>query len=233
MKKKQSSKKLTFDKDHLLIKFCNVKLICGWLDDIANEYEEIALSGQSEQKSNNTYTVEGNLDDDETLTSGNNESNYKFEYDSSDELDDSTSNKTSNYNSLSDSDKKQLLDEINYAVSVLSREIYLDKSYVIFPENKHSQRYVTEEDWNSVVEIVKRSDFCKKITKLDCLKLQKIYMNFIITYIYSCLQLYGYDIYELGIKFEKTNFIVEFYYDDVQEWKYYKGKWQDWEKTKN
>ena len=53
-------------------------------------------------------------------------------------------------------------------------------------------------------------------------------MDFIVTYIFDCLRSFGYDIYEFGIKFEKLNFIVEFYYDEVQEWKHYKGKWQNW-----
>ena len=227
MKKKNKTHKIedkqTLDKDHLIFVFRDLKLKVDWLDNIAEEYEDIIL-GSTDKKTRDKYKT--SIDLDVNLDDFNEYQNEKSEeYNSNDNLEDNTLDK---FMSKSESDKKVLLDKINYAVQVLSRDICLDKSYVIFPENKHSKRYIKEKDWNNAVEIIKRSDFCRKLTYSDQMKIQKFYMDFIVTYIFDCLRSFGYDIYEFGIKFEKLNFIVEFYYDEVQEWKHYKGKWQNW-----
>lgn len=113
-------------------------------------------------------------------------------------------------------------------INTLTKEIWIDKSYVIFSENKYSNTFIPLKSWNKLVNLLKKTNYGKNATKSDKYKLQHIYSCLILTYVYNCLFLMGYNIYDIYLGIATQPFVIEFYYDGIQEWKQYPGKWQNW-----
>ena len=119
--------------------------------------------------------------------------------------------------------------KIEEIVDVMSKRIYIDKSYVDFPENKHQDVFLELEGWENVCKLVKRTKYGKITTESADSLLHEAFKMMAIAYMYDVLEKFGYDID--GITLDVLNdygIAVKFYKDGIQEWKHYPGPWQDW-----
>lgn len=122
-------------------------------------------------------------------------------------------------------DKKKLFQMANE----LANKIYIDKTYVEFKENKHKDTFMYEDGWKQLCRLVLTTHFGNKATKEQDEQLREAYQTMICIYVSNCLKLFGYDDEHFSIEIAAgSKFQVEVYYDTVQEWKYYPGKWQTW-----
>lgn len=120
------------------------------------------------------------------------------------------------------------LAEIEYIVNHMSKDIWIDKSYVDFPENKHKDVFLGLDGWENVCKLVRRTKYGKLSPKLADGILFEAFQLMMTAYMYDILEKFDYDI--SGINLDVLNKGIEtyFYKDGIQEWKHYPGPWQDW-----
>lgn len=119
--------------------------------------------------------------------------------------------------------------KIEEIVKTMSRKIFIDKSYVDFPENKHRDTFLELEGWESVCKLVKRTKYGKITTDAADSLLHEAFKTIALAYLYDVLEKFGYDIENITLDvLNDTGIAVRFYKDTIQEWKYYPGPWQDW-----
>ncbi len=125
-----------------------------------------------------------------------------------------------------DDDEVAKIEEI---VNVMSRKIYIDKSYVDFPENKHNDTFLELEGWENVCKLVKRTKYGKISTEAADSLLHEAFKLMALGYMYDTLEKFGYDIEYITLDLlSRSGIMVRFYKDSIQEWKHYPGPWQDW-----
>lgn len=119
--------------------------------------------------------------------------------------------------------------KIDEIVQHMSRSIWIDKSYVDFPENKHQDTFLELDGWNKLCSLIKKTKYGKESAGIaDDIIVQSLKLM-VIAYMYSVLESFGYDIEGIAIDFmHNYRLDVKYYIDTVQEWKYYPGPWQDW-----
>lgn len=119
--------------------------------------------------------------------------------------------------------------KIEELVNSMSRKIYIDKSYVDFPENKHQDVFLELEGWDNVCKLLKRTKYGKITTDSADSLLHEAFKMMVLTYMYDVLEKFGYDIDDIALDvLNDFGIAVKFYIDIIQEWKYYPGPWQDW-----
>ena len=79
------------------------------------------------------------------------------------------------------------IEYITYIVSILSRDIYIDKTYVLYENTKYTKTFMYEYGWNELCEIIQINKNRKKITKYENELLYGIYEQMIAQYILLCL----------------------------------------------
>lgn len=90
-----------------------------------------------------------------------------------------------------------------------------------------------EDGWNKLCQLVIDTKFGKNINTEQNNIMQEAYMMMILCYTYLFLENFGYS--SDGIFLEivyKSRFMIGYQKDTINEWKYYPGKWQDWDKYK-
>lgn len=119
--------------------------------------------------------------------------------------------------------------KIEEIVSIMSKRIYVDKSYVDFPENKHQDVFLELEGWENICKLVKRTKYGTIVSAASDTLLYDAFKQIAIAYMYTILEKYGYDIDNITLDTINGNGImVKFFKDSIQEWKHYPGPWQDW-----
>lgn len=112
----------------------------------------------------------------------------------------------------------------------LANEIMIDKSYVDFKENKHQDTFITSDGWTKLCRLV--CDLYLNNRKVQNSKeiLTQAYAEMSAAYINLCLRTFGYDDDHFAVEMVPgSRFLADISRDTVQEWKYYPGRWQDWE----
>ncbi len=124
-----------------------------------------------------------------------------------------------------DDDKTQ----IHMIANEMANNIYVDKSYVQFKGNKHEDTFMLEEGWKQFCKLAIDTNFNKNWTIQKDRLLFETYQVLIVAYIEEILKKYGYDCEHIQLEVaEGSSFEVEVYFDHVQDWKHYPGKWQTW-----
>lgn len=123
------------------------------------------------------------------------------------------------------------IEYITYIVSILSRDIYIDKTYVLYENTKYTKTFMYEYGWNELCEIIQINKNRKKITKYENELLYGIYEQMIAQYILLCLSCdFDYDVSCIDIKIQpKTKINMRCIPDTYCEWEKYPGKWQTWQ----
>ena len=119
--------------------------------------------------------------------------------------------------------------KIHMAVKQICKEIWIDKSYVEFKENKHEDTFMLEEGWNELCNLVIQTNCGEKATKQQNAMMQEAFCLMIVCYVYLFLENLGYDADDIYLEINpESRFMVQYEEDKIKEWKYYPGKWQTW-----
>ena len=129
-----------------------------------------------------------------------------------------------------DSVPEEEQEEIKNAVKHLSREMWIDKSYVEFKENKHEDTFMLEDGWNELCALVIQTKCGQNATKQQNAMMQESFNLMILCYAYLFLENLGYDTDDIVLEIAPNGkYMIEYEEDTIQEWKHYPGKWQTWD----
>ena len=98
----------------------------------------------------------------------------------------------------------------------MSKQIYVDKSYVDFPENRHCDVFLELEGWQIMCKLIKRTKYGKiSVNSVDDI-LCETFKTILLAYMYSTLEKFGYDIENIQLDIINGNKLnVKFYKDTV------------------
>lgn len=118
-------------------------------------------------------------------------------------------------------------EKIKNIVSICSKHICIDKTYVDLEDSPYEKVFLTEKGWKHMCKLMAKTDFGKKCTKKQNEELLENYSLMSLCYMYLVLEDYGYDC--AGIYLEHKNqskFMVQILEDNLSD--NYTGKWQSW-----
>lgn len=128
---------------------------------------------------------------------------------------------------------EDLQDEIRNTIDVMSKTIYVDKSYVKCKENKHDDVFLTLEGWNSLMTLLNETCYGDEATDAQFETLVELYYSITLGYIYNVVMTL-YPDYVSHILIEpsvQSNMAVDILEDKSHEWRTYPGKWQTWKEN--
>lgn len=120
------------------------------------------------------------------------------------------------------------ISRIENIVKIMSDVIYIDKSYVDFPENKYNDVFLEFEGWENLCKLIKKTNYGEKSGEKISLILIDSFKLIITTYMYYILSLYDYNIEDITLDLLDSEIVVKYFKDTTQYWKYNPGPWQDW-----
>lgn len=124
-----------------------------------------------------------------------------------------------------DDEEKDIVEFINS----MSREIYIDKSYVDCKENKRRNTFIIETGWNSLKDLLFDSRFCRNLHQFGKDTVISAFLTLAVCYVYDCLAMKVDDPSTIHISVKNDAiFDVVVCKDTSNEWKNYIGPWQDW-----
>jgi len=75
---------------------------------------------------------------------------------------------------------EEQIDLLIQRVELLSKEIYIDKTYVDYEGTKYEKTFMYEDGWNNLCNLVKKTKYGKKATKDEDDQLRESYKAMII-----------------------------------------------------
>lgn len=130
-----------------------------------------------------------------------------------------------NPNVYGEKDAKKIMEILDS----LTKEIWIDKTYVDFKGTKFEKTFMYKEGWDALRELVLDTDYGKRCTKYQRETIDGAYKEMLIEYIRMVFDDIGWNVENLAFFIDdKTPFKVEYYPDVAEEWKRYPGKWQTW-----
>ena len=118
---------------------------------------------------------------------------------------------------------------VNNALKLLTKEIYIDKTYVDFKGTKYKKTFLREDGWKELCDLVFKTKFGNKCKKDDNDRMLEAYSSIIVCYLYQALSDLGFDVENIHLEIaDQSRFMVEFHKDVCEEWKTYVGPWQSW-----
>lgn len=133
---------------------------------------------------------------------------------------------------FSNKDKKQ----IKNTLDMITKTIYIDKSYVESSKNKHNNTFLVENGWELLKQTIIESEFGIKLSKSNQEMLVETISTMAKCYVYSLLiNYYEHDYPNINEYIHispslTSKFDVIICKDTSNEWKSYKGDWTQWEK---
>lgn len=114
--------------------------------------------------------------------------------------------------------------QINKIVDGMSKNIFIDKTYVVFKGNRWKDAFIIEEKWEELIDILIEFKTMKKYNKYyPSYKkfINSAFFTFTIVYLSGILDKYGYDPEELNIKFnQECDYSFEVKPDFRTNWNY-------------
>jgi len=112
----------------------------------------------------------------------------------------------------------------------LTKEIWIDKTYVEFKGTKFEKTFLLEEGWNALRDLVVDTDFGQKCTKRQRGMMDRTFRSMLPGYFEMMFADLGWDVDNMDFEIaDDTPLDVEYMKDTAEEWKRYPGKWQAWE----
>lgn len=119
--------------------------------------------------------------------------------------------------------------EIRDFISLMSREIHIDRSYVECLENKRRNVFILEAGWNSLQDVMLDTQFCQHLHAQGQEVVADAFITMIRCYIYDCLAAKTDKFTDISICIdEDSTFNVVVCKDVAHDYKTYVGPWQSW-----
>jgi len=111
----------------------------------------------------------------------------------------------------------------------LTKEVWIDRTYVEFDGTKFEKTFLLEEGWNALRDLVVDTDFGKKCTKRQSNMMDHAFRSMLPGYFEMIFEDLGWDVDNIEFEIvEDAPIDVEYVKDTAEDWKRYPGKWQTW-----
>ena len=122
------------------------------------------------------------------------------------------------------------ISKLEEIVKIMSRKIFIDKSYVECKDNKRKSVFMVESGWNSLRDVILDTKFCKYIYGNTNEVLIDAFATMGRCYVYECLSSKTEKFTSINVTVkEDCEFEVIVCKDVSNDYKRYLGRWQDWE----
>lgn len=112
-------------------------------------------------------------------------------------------------------------ENIKNIINMMSKEIWIDKTYVDFKRNRWRDAFIVEKMWYEFCKLIIKTDFGKKGNKRDNDEIANNLLVLSLTYLYSIIEKYGYDTENIDIFFtKKTKFKCIYELDERTSWNF-------------
>lgn len=113
------------------------------------------------------------------------------------------------------------IDNINYIINRLAKNIWIDKTYVNFKGNRWKDNFIVEEKWYELMRVILKSNFGLKANKKTENIITESILVLSLTYLYQMASKYGYDPENIDISLNtKTKLKVEYIEDTQTDWRF-------------
>lgn len=115
-------------------------------------------------------------------------------------------------------------EDFRIIINHMSKDIWLDKSYVMYKGNKNKTPFITENMWTAVLKHTMRTSIGLKVDK-DLEKKASFALQIIVlSYLYHIATRYGYDLDKISISFKKVKWLVKYTLADRVSFNFIKRK---------
>ena len=119
--------------------------------------------------------------------------------------------------------------DIRNYIDEMSREIYIDKTYVECKENLRKSTFMIESGWNALQDLMLDSKYCKYLDAAGIYTVIDAFSTMGRCYMYECLALKTEYFQNIAITLKKDCvFDVIICKDIAHDSRRYVGRWQDW-----
>jgi hypothetical protein len=114
--------------------------------------------------------------------------------------------------------------------TMITKEIHIDRTYVDSPKTMFENTFLTEEGWIALCQLVKDTNYGKKVNASQQEILSGAYKKMIICYVEQIFNDLDWDTENMVFSMaDNAKFMVE-YYPGTNEYMTYPGRWQTWKK---
>jgi hypothetical protein len=101
----------------------------------------------------------------------------------------------------------------------MSKNIYIDKTYVHFKKTKWKDAFIKEKSWNKLCKLIVDTNFLENASEYEERCIMESIAVLSITYLYQILCKYGYDVQYIDISIKQNSeFKVIYEIDDRKSW---------------
>lgn len=119
-------------------------------------------------------------------------------------------------------------------IEKMSKEIYIDKTYVECKENLRKSTFMIESGWNALQDLILDSKYCRYLDTNGIFVVIDAFMTMCKCYMYECLAVKTDNFQDIAITVKKDCiFDVVVCKDVAHDSKRYIGQWQDWKFDEN
>ncbi len=108
--------------------------------------------------------------------------------------------------------------KIREIVKRMSRNIWIDRTYVCFKGNRFTDAFINEKEWKKLIKLIIDSDYGKNVTEEEEDKLAKSFVTIGICYLYSILISFGYDVSHIELEPSSLSFTASYEDDYRTSW---------------
>ena len=109
-------------------------------------------------------------------------------------------------------------EDIRHIVRHMSKEIWIDKTYVDFKGTRWPDAYMVEEKWNEFMKLVWDTNFGRNATDREESEITQCLVVMSATYLYLVLKNFDYDIDYIDLEFKPCDFYSKYDIDTRKEW---------------
>lgn len=112
----------------------------------------------------------------------------------------------------------------------ISKEVWIDKTYVDFKGTRFEKTFLTEAGWNALRELVEDTGYGRRCSPEQKKLLDDTFRAMLPGYFEMMFDDIGWNSDDMAFEIpEGTEFTVEYYPDTAEEWRRYPGRWQTWD----
>lgn len=108
--------------------------------------------------------------------------------------------------------------EIRELVKELSKEIWIDKTYVDYKGTRWADAFMVEEKWYEFVDLIWKTGFGRYADEEQLYEISQCLMIMASTYMYIELKSYGYDLDNIDLNVRPNDFRSKYTIDERTSW---------------